>query len=70
MMFDVLPDILVEPFPVYTLMGHSVVAKRVYQSCPIILSNSVTLINSVELDRLDFDFMLVMNWSHACFALN
>ena len=40
--FDILPDILNEPFMVTTLVGKLVVAKRVYRSCPIMLLNRVT----------------------------
>ena len=35
MKFDVLPHVFAEPFSVSTLVGDSVVAKRVYRSCPI-----------------------------------
>ena len=35
-------------------MGDSVIAKRVYISCPILLSNRVTLVDLVEQDMLDF----------------
>ena len=37
--FDILPDIFLEPFIVSTPVGESVVAKRVYRSCPIMLPN-------------------------------
>ena len=66
--FDALPDILHEPFLVSTLMGESVVAKRVYQNYPISLPNRVSYVDLVELDMLDFDVILGMDWLHACFA--
>jgi len=68
MKFEILPDVLEEPFWVSTLLGDSVVAKRVYWSCPISLSHKVTLIDLVELDMLDFDVILGMDWLHACYA--
>ena len=40
--FDVLPDFLHEPFLVSTLVGESIVAKRVYSNCPISLPNRVS----------------------------
>ena len=40
--FDILPDILNEPFMVTTLVGKLLVAKRVYRNCPIMLLNRVT----------------------------
>ncbi len=35
MNFDMLPEVLLEPFSVFTPVGDSVVARRVYRSCPI-----------------------------------
>ena len=53
--FDILPDILNEPFMVTTPVGESVVVKRVYRNCPIMLPNRVTHVEFVELDMVDFD---------------
>ena len=49
-------------------MGDSVLAERVFRSCPILLSNRVTLVDLVELDMLEFDVILGMDWLHDCFA--
>ena len=65
--FDILPDILHEPFIVSTPMGELVVAKRVYRNCPIMLTNRVSYVDLVELDMLDFDIILGMDWLHTCF---
>ena len=51
-----------------TPVGESVVAKRVYRNCPIMLPNIVFYVDLVELDMLDFDIILGMDWLHACFA--
>ena len=51
-----------------TPVGDSVVPKRVYQNFPISLPNRVSYIYLVELDMLDFDIILGMDWLHACFA--
>ena len=61
MKFFVLPDNFVELFSVTTPVGDSIVAKRVYKSCPILLSNRATLVDLVELDMLDFDVILGMD---------
>ena len=37
--FDVLPNILIEPFSITTPMDDSVVARRVFRSCPVYLPN-------------------------------
>ena len=44
------------------------VVNRVYKGFPISLPNRVTLVDLIELDMLDFDIMLGMDWFHACFA--
>jgi len=61
MKFEILPDVLEEPFSVSTPVGDSIVAKRVYRSCPISLSHKVTLVDLVELYMLDFDMILGMD---------
>ena len=68
MKFVILPEELLEPFSVSIPVGNSIVAKRVYRSCPISLSYKVTLVDLVELDMLDFDVILGMDWLHACYA--
>ncbi|KAH0695863.1 hypothetical protein KY289_013345 [Solanum tuberosum] len=68
MKFDVLPETLKEHFFVSTPVGDSVIAKRVYKGCPISLSNRVTLVDLVELEMLDLDVILGIDWLHACFA--
>ena len=45
-----------------------VVTKWVYRNCPIMLFNRVSYVNQVELNMLDFDIILGMDWLRACFA--
>ena len=61
-MFEILPDILNDPFIVTTPVGESVVAKKVYRNFPIMLPNRVTYVELVELDKLDFDVILGMDF--------
>ncbi|WP_353806174.1 hypothetical protein, partial [Acinetobacter baumannii] len=61
-------DILNEPFIVTNPVGESVVAKRVYRNCPIMIPNRVTHVTIVELDMVDFDVILGMDWLHAYLA--
>lgn len=51
-----------------TPVGESVVAKRVYRNCPISLPNRIPYVDLVELDMLDLDIILGIDWLHACFA--
>ena len=48
--FEILPDIFNEPFMVSTPVGESLVAKRVYRNCPIMLPNRVIYVDVAELD--------------------
>ena len=66
--FDILADTFQEPLVVSNSVGESVVAKKVYRNCPIMLPNRVSYVDLVELDMLDFDVMLGMDWSNSCFA--
>ncbi|KAH0712114.1 hypothetical protein KY289_008073 [Solanum tuberosum] len=68
MKFDVLPDVLLEPFSISTPIGDSMVAKRAYRICLVSLSHRVTLVDLVELHMLDFDVILGMDWLHSCHA--
>ena len=53
---------------VTTPLGESVVVERVYRNCPIMFPNRVSHVKLVELNMVDFDVFLGMNWLHACFA--
>ncbi|XP_069143301.1 uncharacterized protein [Solanum lycopersicum] len=66
--FDILPDILNEPFMVTTPVGESVIAKRVYRNCPLMFHNRVTHVELVEFDMIDFDVILGMDSLHASVA--
>ena len=65
--FDMISDVLGEPFSVSTPVGDSVVTERVYRGCPISLSTKVTLFYLVEHDILNFEVILGMYWLHFCF---
>ena len=55
MKFEILTDILDEPFVVSTPSSDFVVVNRAYKGCPISLPNRGTLANLIELYMLDFD---------------
>ena len=68
--FDILPDVLNEPIIVTNPVGDSVVAKRVYRNCPIMLPYSVSHVELVELDMVDFDVIFGMDWFHDFFCFH
>ncbi|WMV37504.1 hypothetical protein MTR67_030889 [Solanum verrucosum] len=55
---DILPDVLVDLFFVFTSIGESIVANRVYIGSPISLSHIFTHVDLVELDMLDLDVII------------
>ena len=57
-----------QQFMVTTPVSELVVAKMVYRNCPIMFLNRVSHVKLVELNMVDFDVILGMNWLHACFA--
>ena len=57
-----------EPFIVSTPVGESVVAKRLYRNCPILLPNRVTHVELVELYMFDCDVILGIDWLYAYMA--
>uniref|UniRef100_M1DHB4 Gag-pol polyprotein n=1 Tax=Solanum tuberosum TaxID=4113 RepID=M1DHB4_SOLTU len=68
MRFDVLSDVLLDPFLVSTPVGDSITAKRVCRNCPVSLFHRVTLVNLAELDMLEIYFILSIDWLHSCYA--
>ncbi|WMV19596.1 hypothetical protein MTR67_012981 [Solanum verrucosum] len=59
---------MLDLFSVSTPIGDSIVAKRVYIKFPFSLSYRVTYVDLVELDMLDFDVILSMDWLNSCYA--
>ncbi|KAG5571441.1 hypothetical protein H5410_061207 [Solanum commersonii] len=67
MNFDVLPEKLLESFSVSTPVGDSILAERVYPDCTIFVNHKSTMVDLVELDMVDFDVILGIDWLHACY---
>ena len=55
---------LSEPFSVSTLVGDLVIARRVYRNFLVTVSQKVTSTDLVELEMVDFDVNLGMDWLH------
>ncbi|KAG5630834.1 hypothetical protein H5410_002551 [Solanum commersonii] len=53
---------------VYTYVGESILVGRVYRDCTFYVYHKDTMTDLVELDMVDFDVILVMDWVHACYA--
>lgn len=59
--FDVSPKVLLEPYSIYTPIGESILAKKVYRNCPMLILYKVFLCDLVELDMTDFNVILGMD---------
>ena len=53
---------------VTTRVGESVVAKKLYRKCPIMLPIRITYLELVQLDMVDFDIILGMDMLHVSFG--
>ena len=67
--FSVSPETLFEPFSVSTPVGDLVIAWRIYRNCPVTVTQKVISTDLVELEMVDFDVILGMDWLHSCIAL-
>ena len=68
MNFEFLLEQHSEPFSVSTPVGESILVERVYRDCIIFVSHKSTRTYLIELDMVDFDGILGMDWLHACYA--
>uniref|UniRef100_M1DKW3 Gag-pol protein n=1 Tax=Solanum tuberosum TaxID=4113 RepID=M1DKW3_SOLTU len=68
MNFNFLPEKLSDPFSVSTPVSESIIAERVYRDCPVSVNHKSTMTDLVELDMVDFDVILGMDWLHVCYA--
>ena len=66
--FNVNPETLSKPFSVSTLVVDSIIARRIYRNCPVQISQKVTSADLLELEMVDFDVIVGMDFLHSCSA--
>ena len=66
--FKMSPEIIPEPILVSTPVDDSIVDQKVYKKCPITVLHRVLLADLIELDMVDFDVILVMDWLYSSYA--
>ena len=66
--FEMSPEIIPEPILVSTPVGDSIVAQKVYKKCPVTVLHRVLLADLIELDMVDFDVTLGMEWLYSCYT--
>ena len=66
--FSVSPETLSEPFSLSTPVDDPVTARRAYRNFPITVSQKVTSEDLVELEMVDFNVILGMDWLLSCYS--
>ena len=58
----------IEPFEVDTPVGDFIIARQVYKDCSVIIYDRCTKAALVDLDMMEFDVIMGMNWLASCYA--
>ena len=66
--FEMSPEIIPEPILVSTPVGDSIVAQKVYKKYLITVLHRVLLADLIELDMVNFDVILGMDWLYSSYA--
>ena len=69
MNFDVIPEQLSEPSNGSTPVGESILSDRIYRDSLVSVNHKITMVDLLELEMVDFDGILGMDWFHAYDAL-
>ena len=59
---------LIEPFEVATPVGDFVIATRVYRNCSVVIYSRRIVADLIELNMIEFDIIMGMDWLAACYA--
>ncbi|XP_070046619.1 uncharacterized protein [Nicotiana tomentosiformis] len=65
--FGIKPE-LVKPFELSTPIGDPVIDRRVYRGCIVVLHSRPTVADLIELDMVEFDDIMGMDWLASCYA--
>ncbi|XP_070015985.1 uncharacterized protein [Nicotiana sylvestris] len=63
------PEQLSEPFLVSASIGESVKVTRVYRGCIVSVQGRNTKADLIELEMVDFDVIMGMDWLSSCYAM-
>ena len=58
----------IEPFEVATPVGDFIVARQIYRDCSVTIYDRSTKADLIELDMLEFDVIMGMDWLSSCYA--
>ncbi|XP_055826339.1 uncharacterized protein LOC129894704 [Solanum dulcamara] len=62
------PNVVTEPFEVATPVGDFIIARQTYKDCSVIICDRCTKADLVELDMIEFDVIMGMDWLASCYA--
>lgn len=68
MHFFFCPENNFDPFSISTLLGESIVARKINRDCVVFILQRATLVDLIKLDIIDFDFILGRNWLYSFYA--
>ncbi|XP_070054414.1 uncharacterized protein [Nicotiana tomentosiformis] len=68
MEFGIESEQLHESFSVSTPVGESIVAARIYRDCVSTVRGRDTMVDFIELEMVEFDVIIRMDWLYSCFA--
>lgn len=57
-----------QPFILSTPVGKSIVSWRVYRGCTTEINNSQTSVYLLELEMVDFNIIMAMDWLASCYS--
>nr|XP_009770969.1 PREDICTED: uncharacterized protein LOC104221594 [Nicotiana sylvestris] len=67
--FGIETEQLFEPFSVSTPVGDPVIASHIYRGYVIIIQDRETTIDLIELEMVNFDVIMGMDWLYKCYVL-
>ncbi|XP_070002620.1 uncharacterized protein [Nicotiana sylvestris] len=62
------PELISKPLVVSIPIGDSMIARRVYRGCTVMICSCQTSANLFELEIVDFDVIMGMDWLASCYA--
>ncbi|XP_070017574.1 uncharacterized protein [Nicotiana sylvestris] len=62
------PELISKPLVASTPIRDFVIARRVYRGCTVIICSRQTSANFFELEMIDFDVIMGMDWLASCYA--
>ncbi|XP_060201828.1 uncharacterized protein LOC132630255 [Lycium barbarum] len=66
--FGIAPELLSDPFSMSTPVGEPVIARKIYHGCSVVVYGRQTMADPIELQMVDFDVIMGMDWLASVYA--